>query len=61
MQRKGYHRLHLPNGEVIRPAVVVFDDQGVVLSWHPLAAEEPGTQWMGGDYHMSNQTAEQHE
>lgn len=49
---KAFHRLHLPGGEIIQPAVVVFDEQGEPLSWHPLTAEEPFTEWVGGDYHI---------
>lgn len=53
--QRGYHRLILPDGEVIPMAVVVFDQDGNAQSWHKLLQEEPGTIWVGGTYYWDMQ------
>lgn len=52
--RKAYHRLILPDGQNVGPAVVLLDEQGKLLSWHKLEEEEPFTEWMGGEYKIYN-------
>ncbi len=48
-RRKAYHRLVLPSGEVIPHPIVIYDEEGNILSWHPMTHEEPFTEWVGGE------------
>ena len=52
--KKAFHRLILPCGEILPMAVVVFDVEGNVLSWHAMSQEEPFTEWIGGTYDLRN-------
>lgn len=55
MKRLAFHRLILPNGEVVPMAVCEFDDSGRLLSWHTLKGEEPFVEWVGGEYLASRE------
>lgn len=51
MKRKiAAHRIWLPDGTCLHHEVIVLDDEGKVLSHHPLQAEEPFVEWHVGDY-----------
>lgn len=51
MKKYGYHRIMLQTGLVIEgPVVVSLDADNTVLEWHPLLAEEPMVEWVGGTY-----------
>lgn len=52
LQHYAYHRLYLPDGSVLPMQVVDVDEQGNVVSYHPLAAEEANTVWVGGDFRI---------
>ena len=48
-RHKAYHDLQLPDGTIIHgPVTVVVDADDNLVSWHPLNAEEPFTEWIGG-------------
>ena len=51
--RFAVHRLHLPDGRVL-PLQVVETDGKRPLRYHPLTAEEPFTQWLGGDFYFTD-------
>ena len=51
-RKVGSHRVVLPDGRVLRMAVVLLDADGRVLSHHPLDGEEPGVEWYPGVYHL---------
>lgn len=49
--RRAYHRIKLRDGNVVEgPVVVETDENGSLVSWHPLLKEEPLTEWVGGCY-----------
>ncbi|MCD8303177.1 MAG: hypothetical protein LUC44_09215 [Prevotellaceae bacterium] len=50
MKRRAYNRLVTPDGQTYHNVVVVFDDADSPVSWHPLEAEEPYVEWVGGCY-----------
>jgi hypothetical protein len=52
------NRLLLPGGEILHQQVIEFDDHGHVVAYHPLSAEEPFTEWQGGDYRISDTACE---
>lgn len=53
--RKAYHRLVLPDGQLVEHPVVVFDEKGRVVCWHRMTQEEPFTEWVGGEYRVQAQ------
>jgi hypothetical protein len=52
------NRLHLSTGEVLRQQVVELSAGGLVTGYHPLTTEEPFTEWVGGDYWVSDSSGE---
>jgi len=48
MTRKAYHTLILPDGTEHQQVIVDFDDDGQLVSFHPLTKEEPFVEWVGG-------------
>lgn len=48
--RKAYNQILLPDGTIVPgPVVVEFYEDGT-YSYHPLTAEEPFTEWIGGTF-----------
>lgn len=46
-----YHRLLLPDGQMVEgPVVVETDAENRFVAWQPLHGEEAGTLWRGGTY-----------
>lgn len=52
MRRIASHRIVMPDGSILTNHVVVLDDDGRVLSFHPLQGEEPFTEWIPGEYRV---------
>lgn len=53
MPKYGYHHVVFPDGHREDMVVVEFDDSGRYLTHHPLHAEEPFVQWLGGTLTLS--------
>lgn len=53
MPKYGYHHVVFPDGHREDMVVVEFDDSGRYLTHHPLRAEEPFVQWLGGTLTLS--------
>lgn len=53
MIRRGFHRLRTPEGRVVEgPLVVELQEDGTLLSYHPLVREEEATEWIGGTFQI---------
>lgn len=52
MKRIASHRIILPDGRILQNHVVVLEDDGRLVSFHPLQGEEPFTQWIPGEYRV---------
>jgi hypothetical protein len=51
MKKYGYHRLQLPNGEIIQgPLVITLDGNSHLIEYHLLQGEEPMVEWLGGTF-----------
>ena len=48
MFARAYNRVLFPDGTAQKLVVVCFDDSGRFISHHPLTAEEPFVEWVGG-------------
>ena len=54
MRKLGFHRLLLADGTLVNgPLVVQVDDEGSILSWHPMHGEEESTEWVGGTWNAA--------
>ena len=51
---KGYHHVILPDGRQEDMVVVEFDPAGRYVSRHPLTAEEPFVEWVGGVFEIKD-------
>ena len=56
MTLQAYHHLYLPDGSHHRMVVVCFDDAGCYVDFHPLVAEEPFVEWVGGTLDLRSVT-----
>jgi hypothetical protein len=55
MIKRGYHRLRTAEGRVVEgPLVVVTSIDGHFLSYHLLLQEEEATEWVGGEFQVSD-------
>ena len=52
MYARAYNRVFLPDGTLQMLVVVCFDGGGRYLSHHPLLAEEPFVEWVGGSFDL---------
>ena len=51
--RRAYHDIRLSDGTVQSgPIIVETDEEGRLLRWHKLQAEEPFTEWVGGTFQV---------
>ncbi len=51
--KAAYHRLLLPDGQMIEgPVVVETDEENRFVAWHLLHGEEAQTLWQGGTYRL---------
>lgn len=48
------NRLVLPGGEVLHQQVIEFNEHEKVVGYHSLVAEEPFTEWVGGEYRLND-------
>lgn len=54
MHKKAYHRIRTSDGKEIEgPVCVQTDNEGGLVTWHTLTAEEPYTIWIGGTLQVS--------
>lgn len=51
-RRLAVNRLHLPDGRVLPNHVIELRD-GRVTAYYPLTEELPSTEWLGGDYYLT--------
>lgn len=52
------NRLLLPSGEVLYQQVIELNEEGTPVGYHALVAEEPFTEWIGGEYRLSDSADE---
>lgn len=52
MFARAYNKVVLRDGTLQTLVVVCFDDGGRYLSHHPLLAEEPFVEWVGGTFDL---------
>lgn len=53
MRKIAAHRILLPDGRCLRMHVVEIDDNGNVVSFHPLEGEGAGVEFYPGEYVVS--------
>jgi hypothetical protein len=48
----------LPSGEVLYQQVIELNEEGIPVGYHALVAEESFTEWIGGEYRLSDSADE---